>query len=141
MAEVTTPFFDMSKLRLFGDLVMTEDGQVDHEKTKELQDKTEEIYKAQVAEMKHIVTNGKFLRLRFDDLERRYYDNSNTRDTQLYLNGVYWITDLGTVKVPSVFLMKDTNNPNHNFTLHKLIRGESIADELRGHVLYSLDCM
>lgn len=97
------------------------------------------LCKQQLKTMKEIVEKGTFLRIDFSSIERRKYANPATRDTQLYLNDAVWITDRGSVKVPSIYLMKDTDNPNSNFTLMKLIKGESLAAELQGHFLSEIE--
>lgn len=97
------------------------------------------LCKQQLAAMKDILENGTFLNLDFSSIERRNYMNTPSRATQLYLIDPVWITDRGSVKVNSVFLMKDTENANHNFTLIKLIKGQSITSELRDHFLAEID--
>ena len=105
-------------------------------------------------EMRDIVKNGRFLRLKMDRLMRRAFikkdgvmsppETSNipvkiSYPHQVFLDNVTWITDKGTIKLPSVYLWKETENPNQNFLLLKLLTEGNLTAELRDQILNEID--
>lgn len=105
-------------------------------------------------EMRSIVKNGRFLHLKMDRLMRRAFIKKDgvmsppeisgmpvtiTYPHQVFLDNVTWITDKGTIKLPSVYLWKETENPNQNFLLLKLLREGNLTTELKDQILNEID--
>ena len=103
-------------------------------------------------EMRDIVKNGRFLRLKMDRMVRRGYTTGSMKSSeisatsvvvsyphQVFLDNVTWITDKGTIKLPTVYLWKETENPNQNFLLLKLLTEGNLTAELRDQILNEID--